>query len=112
MFVAPGSSPTNWNSQTRTHGPDWRRLSACEKVNAIAVLPVLEQLARGDLVEADAKRYRAAAVRLDRMRAIAAGTDHAGDVDDLIAQLRQANRHRPRLQQEFDRVGMPPLRVR
>lgn len=91
----------------------WSRLAtAYEKVNAIAVLPVLEQLARGDLVEADAKRYRAAAVRLDRMRAIAAGTDHAGDVDDLIAQLRQANRHRPRLQQEFDRVGMPPLRVR
>lgn len=91
----------------------WSRLAtAYEKVNAIAVLPVLEQLARGDLVEADAKRYRAAAVRLDRMRAIAAGTDHAGDVDDLIAQLRQAKRHRPRLQQEFDRVGMPPLRVR
>jgi hypothetical protein len=44
------------------------------------------------------------------MRAIATGTSHAGDVDELIAKLRQANRHRPRLQQEFDRVGLPPVR--
>jgi tetratricopeptide (TPR) repeat protein len=90
----------------------WSRLAmAYEKVDALAVLPVLEQLARGDLVEANAKGYRAAAVRLDRMRAIATGTGHAGEVDELIAELRQANRHRPRLQQEFDRVGLPPLRV-
>lgn len=85
----------------------WSRLAtAYEKVDALAVLPVLEQLARGDLVEADAKWYRTAAVRLDRMRAITAGTDHAAEVDDLIAELRQANRHRPRLQQEFDRAGL------
>lgn len=90
----------------------WTRIAtAYEKVDALAVLPVLERLARGDLTEADAKRYRAAAVRLDRMRAIATGTSHAGDVDELIAELRQANRHRPRLQQEFDRVGLPPVRL-
>ncbi|MHB1213021.1 MAG: hypothetical protein ACYC90_13720 [Candidatus Nanopelagicales bacterium] len=90
----------------------WARLAkAYEEVDALAVLPVLEQLARGDLIQADARRYRTAAVRLDRMRAIAAGTDHARDVDVLIAELRQANRHRPRLQQEFDRAGLPPFRA-
>ena len=90
----------------------WARLAkAYEKVDAFAVLSVLERLVRGDLVEPDAKRYRTAAVRLDRMRAIAAGTDHVGEVDELIAELRQANRHRPRLQQEFDRAGLPPVRV-
>lgn len=91
----------------------WARLAkAYEKVDAFAVLPVLERLVRGDLVEADAKRYRAAAVRLDRMLTIASGTDHVGAVDELIAELRQANRHRPRLQQEFDRAGLPPFPVR
>ncbi len=90
----------------------WARLAkAYEAVDALAVLPVLGQLARGDVIQADAKRYRTAAVRLDRMRAIAAGTDHAPDVDALIAELRQANRHRPRLQQEFDRTGLPPFSV-
>lgn len=90
----------------------WSRLAtAYEKVDALAVLPILEQLARGDLAEADAKRYRAAAVRLDRMQAIAAGTDRADDVNALIAELRDANRHRPRLQQEFDRAGLPPFGV-
>ncbi len=89
-----------------------RLAKAYEKVDALAVLPVLERLVRGDLVDADAKRYRAAAVRLERMRAIAAGTEHAAEVDDLVAELRQNNRHRPRLQQEFDRAGLPPWRVR
>ena len=90
----------------------WARLAkAYEKVDAFAVLPVLERLVRGDLVEADAKRYRTAAVRLDRMRAIAAGTDREDAVNALIAELRQANRHRPRLQHEFDRAGLPPFGV-
>lgn len=91
----------------------WARLArAYEQIDALAVLPILEQLARGDLVEADAKRYRTAALRLDRMRAIAAGTDREDAVNALIAELRQANRHRPRLQQEFDRAGLPPFGVR
>lgn len=91
----------------------WTRLAkAYEKVDALAVLPVLEQLARGDLVEADASRYRSAAVRLARMRAISVDTEHAEGVDTLIAELRHTNRHRPRLQQEFDRVGLPPFYVK
>ena len=90
----------------------WARLAkAYEKVDAFAVLPVLERLVRGDLVEADAKRYRTAAVRLARMRAIAAGTDREDAVNALIAELSQANRRRPRLQHEFDRAGLPPFGV-
>lgn len=45
------------------------------------------------------------------MRTIAAGTDREDAVNALIAELRQANRHRPRLQQEFDRAGLPPFGV-
>jgi hypothetical protein len=41
------------------------------------------------------------------MRLIAAGTDHATAVDDLIAALREEHRRRPRLQREFDAVRLP-----
>lgn len=86
----------------------WARLvQEYEKVDALAVLPIQEQLVRGELMEADAKQYRSAAIRLDRMRAIAAATAHAPMVDGLITELRQGNRHRPRMQCEFDRVGLP-----
>ncbi|MGH3267217.1 MAG: hypothetical protein ACRDNS_35140 [Trebonia sp.] len=33
--------------------------------------------------------------------------DHEVEVDWFIAELREANRRRPRLQQEFDRAGLP-----
>jgi hypothetical protein len=41
------------------------------------------------------------------MRKLAAGSEYAAEVDHLIAELRHANRRRPRLQQEFDRAGLP-----
>lgn len=41
------------------------------------------------------------------MRRLAAGSEHAADVDALIAELRNEHRRRPRLQQEFDRAGLP-----
>jgi hypothetical protein len=41
------------------------------------------------------------------MRRIAAGTDHARGVDELIAILREEHRRRPRLQREFDNAGLP-----
>jgi uncharacterized Zn finger protein len=61
------------------------------------------------LVNADAGNYRAAARQLKTMRTLAKGTAQAQDVDALIAQLRQEHRRRPRLQQEFDRAGLPKL---
>jgi hypothetical protein len=41
------------------------------------------------------------------MRKIAASTSRAADVDTLIKELRENHRRRPRLQQEFDRAGLP-----
>lgn len=86
----------------------WEQLAKeYAKIEPLAVLPVLGQLVEHDLVHADAKRYRAAARRLAKMRQLAAGSDEAAGVDRLIAELRETHRRRPRLQQEFDRAGLP-----
>jgi hypothetical protein len=86
----------------------WGRLAdAYETLDPIGVLPVLTGLVRADLVDTDARAYKHAARRLRRMRRLAAGTDKATKVDDLIASLREEYRRRPRLQQEFDQVGLP-----
>ena len=41
------------------------------------------------------------------MRKLAAGSEYETEIDHFIAELREANRRRPRLQQEFDRAGLP-----
>jgi len=41
------------------------------------------------------------------MRKLAAGSEYAAEVDWFIAELRESNRRRPQLQQEFDRAGLP-----
>jgi hypothetical protein len=88
--------------------PTWSELvKAYEKVDPLAVLPVLQRLVENDLVVAKAQNYRLAARRLAKMRRLAAGSDHAQAVDTLVAQLRETHRRRPRLQQEFDRAGLP-----
>jgi hypothetical protein len=81
-------------------------VKAYEKVDPIAVLPILNRLVLTELVEAGAQHYQIAARLLKKMRKIAAGSEHAAEVDHLIAELREANRRRPRLQQEFDRAGL------
>lgn len=58
-------------------------------------------------MEADAQRYRFAARRIAKMRNLAAGSEHAAEVRALVAALRETYRRRPRLQQEFDRAGLP-----
>jgi len=86
----------------------WEQLTKqYAKVQPLAVLPVLSRLVEHDLVHADARRYRAAARRLAKMRQLAAGSDRAADIDRFIAELRETHRRRPRLQQEFDRAGLP-----
>lgn len=86
----------------------WEHLAkAYEKIDPLAVLPILTNLVHGELQVADAQRYRSAARRLARMRKLAAGADKAAEVDELIAELREEHRRRPRLQQEFDRAGLP-----
>jgi hypothetical protein len=86
----------------------WERLAtAYEKVDPLAVLPVLARLVDNELTEAGAQHYRIAARRLAKMRKLATGSAEAAGVDELIAELRQTHRRRPRLQQEFDRAGLP-----
>lgn len=86
----------------------WSELiKAYEKVEPLAVLPIHQRLVETELVEAGAQHYRLAARRLAKMRRLAAGSDRAGEVDHLIADLRETHRRRPRLQQEFDRAGLP-----
>jgi hypothetical protein len=82
-------------------------VKAYEKVDPLAVLPVLNRLVLSELVETGAQHYQFAARRLKKMRKLAAGSEHEAEVDWFIAELREANRRRPRLQQEFDRAGLP-----
>ena len=82
-------------------------VKAYEKVDPLAVLPVLNGLVLRELVETGAQHYQIAARRLMKMRTLASGSEHAAEIDQFIAELREANRRRPRLQQEFDRAGLP-----
>lgn len=86
----------------------WNELvKAYEKVDPLAALPIHVRLVENELVEAGAQHYRLAARRLAKMRKLAAGSDKAAEVDELIAELRETHRRRPRLQQEFNRAGLP-----
>lgn len=86
----------------------WGRLGkAYEKVDPAAVLPLYTRLVVAGLQAADARAYRDQARRLAKMRRLAAKIGTEAEVDALIAQLRETHRRRPRLQQEFDRAGLP-----
>jgi len=86
----------------------WQELAKrYEKVDPLAVLPIHRDLVLADLEHADAGFYRSAARRLARMRTLASGSPDAVEVDELIADLRETHRRRPRLQLEFDKAGLP-----
>ena len=86
----------------------WSDLAkAYQKVDPIAVLPIHHRLVEHELVQTSSQHYRLAARRLATMRRLSANTEQEAHVDDLIAELRQTHRRRPRLQQEFDRAGLP-----
>lgn len=90
----------------------WAALAeAYQAVDPQATLPVHARLVHADLEHADAARYRSAARRLATMRTLARTVDlgTVEEVDQLVADLRAAHRRRPRLQQEFDRAGLPGL---
>jgi hypothetical protein len=89
-----------WSDLVKVHG----------RIDPLAVLPVHRRLVEHELVNTGAEHYRRAARRLATMRRLAGRTSQATDVDDFIADLRDAHRRRPRLQQEFDRAGLPPHR--
>jgi hypothetical protein len=86
----------------------WERLvTAYERVDPLAVLSIIARLVDNELTEADAQHYRIAARRLAKMRKLAGGSAEAAGVDQLISELRETHRRRPRLQQEFDCAGLP-----
>jgi hypothetical protein len=86
----------------------WSNLAkAYEKLDPLAVLPVHTRLVERELAEADARHYRSAARRLKKMRKLAAAASQSAEVDELIADLRERYRRRPRIQLEFDRAGLP-----
>lgn len=86
----------------------WSELvKAYEKVDPIATLPIHQRLVENELVEAGAQHYRLAARRLAKMRQLSAGSEKSAEVNDLIEELREIHRRRPRLQWEFDRAGLP-----
>ncbi|GBE68343.1 hypothetical protein H7H69_22490 [Mycobacterium heckeshornense] len=63
----------------------WSELvKAYEKVNPLAVLPVLQRLVENELEVAKAQNYRLAARWLAKMRRLAAGSDHAQAVDTNV----------------------------
>lgn len=89
-------------------GGTWSDLAkGYEKLDPLAVLPVYTRLVEAELTAADARHYRSAARRLKKMRKLAAGSRESAEVDELIADLRDRYRRRPRLQLEFDRAGLP-----
>ncbi len=100
-----------WNlADTLTLDNDrtWNELiKAYEKVDPLAVLPIHQRLVETELVQTGAQHYRLAARRLATMSRLAAGSDRAGEIDHLIADLRETHRRRPRLQREFNRAGLP-----
>ncbi|GAB3755974.1 hypothetical protein GCM10027599_20350 [Yimella radicis] len=86
----------------------WAELvKVCEKIDPLAVLPIHQRLVEELLQEASAKNYRLAARRLATMRKLSAGSAKSAEVNALIADLRETHRRRARLQQEFDRAGLP-----
>ncbi|MDR0959936.1 MAG: hypothetical protein LBM23_06230 [Propionibacteriaceae bacterium] len=93
---------------TLTSSHQWQALAkAYQKIDPVATLPIHRDLVEEELDTAGANHYRRAARRLVTMRKLAAGSDHADEVDDYILELREIHRRRPRLQQEFDRAGLP-----
>ena len=65
---------------------------AYEKVDPLAVLPILSQLVYHEVETANAHNYRYAARRLAKMRKLAQDTDMAAEVDTLITELRETHR--------------------
>jgi hypothetical protein len=85
----------------------WDRLArAYETVDPAATLPIHARLVENELRETGAQHYQRAARRLKRMRTLAAPIDRCADVDDLVAEIRETHRRRPRLLQELNRAGL------
>ncbi len=85
----------------------WTQLVAArEKSDPASVVPVLLILINGDLKVSDARNYKSAVKRLKQLKKALVATGHGDDFAGIVADLREANRRRPRLLDELGRVGM------
>ena len=86
----------------------WSDLAkAYEKLDLIAVLPVYTGLIERELTDTDPRHYRTPRGGSRRCASSLRGARESAEVDELIAELRERYRRRPRLQLEFDRAGLP-----
>lgn len=91
-----------------TSAHSWSELAkAYETIDPLATLDVHRELVETTLENTGAQHYRDAARRLTRMRKLAKDSTRATEVDAFITSLRETHRRRPRLQQEFNRAGLP-----
>lgn len=82
-------------------------LEVYETIDPVAALPRHRQLVESTLVTTNVRNYRSAALRLRRMRKLAAGTPAAAELDAYIVGLRKTHSRRKRMLQEFDRCKLP-----
>lgn len=82
-------------------------LEAYEAIDPIATLPRHRELVEATLATSNVRNYRSAALRLRRMRKLAAGTAAAAELDAHIVSIRKTHSRRKRMLQEFDRCKLP-----
>src|SRR5699024_3877407 len=81
----------------------WMRVAdTYRRIDPVATLPVYSQVATDTLVATDVRAYKHAAKLLARAQDLATGTEHEGEIADLIADLRETYKRRRRMLQEFD----------
>lgn len=88
-------------------GPWSDLLDVYETIDPVAALPKHRELVDSTLVTSNVRNYRSAALRLRKMRKLAAGTATAADLDAYIVGLRETHSRRKRMLQEFDRCKLP-----
>lgn len=85
----------------------WVRVAdAYRRIDPVATVPVYARVATDVLGATDVRAYKRGAKLLARAQDLAAGTEHEGEVRDLIADLRETYKRRSRMLQEFDRAGL------
>ncbi|GAA3888120.1 hypothetical protein GCM10022381_32540 [Leifsonia kafniensis] len=89
------TDPTLWTSL----------VAAREKKDPASVVPVLLILIDGDLTVSNQRNYKVAVKRLKQLKKALVATGHGEDFAGIVADLREANRRRPRFLDELDRVG-------
>ncbi|WP_448006166.1 DUF6880 family protein [Agromyces bauzanensis] len=88
----------------------WTELvDAYAPIDAVAVLPVLEELVESDLEVTGVDAYRSAVRRLKLMHrlAVGVGVDAMARAKAFTARIREENRRRPRFLAELDRARLP-----